>query len=380
MSDEGGEKKFELSEKRRNKLRQEGMVPKSHDVSTAAILAVGLSLLVLGGQAAIGYLREIMRRSFLEVGASNLSLKPETIGSLFTSDLWLYLGIFVGAIAIAVFVTQVAQVGLSFGDEVLDLKLERLNPVSNLQNLFSLNKLTQSGQNLAKLAIIAAFAWMALRQIQDSPVFTRPVNLRELGEAYASVAWGLGWHIVMVLGALAGADLIWQRWKFNRDHRMTFEEVKEERRQQEMSPEVMKKRRLMGRKYSMRKQLENMKDATVVVVNPTHYAVALKYKKGVTEAPIVVAKGIRGNALRIKERAYELRLLVKRDVPLAQGLYKYGRIDQPIPPIFYQAVAAILALLYKQGFRATAADGFETRPATPLGSYDDPEIWNTEND
>jgi len=121
-----------------------------------------------------------------------------------------------------------------------------------------------------------------------------------------------------------------------------------------------------------------MKDATVVVVNPTHYAVALRYKKGETEAPIVVAKGIRGNALRIKERAYDLRLAVKRDVPLARGLYKYGRVGQPIPAIFYQAVAAILALLYRQGFRAT--EGFETRPATPLGTPDDPEIWNTEND
>jgi flagellar biosynthetic protein FlhB len=277
-------------------------------------------------------------------------------------------------------ITQVAQVGLNFGDDALTLKFERLNPVTNFQNVFSLNKVTQSGQNLVKLAIIGLFSWMALHQVQNSPVFTRPVNMRELGETYAGIAWSLGWHIVMVLAILAAADLFWQRWKFGRDHRMTFEEVKEERRSQEMSPEVMKKRRQMGRKFSMRKQLENMKDATVVVVNPTHYAVALKYKKGVTEAPIVVAKGIRGNALRIKERAYDLRILVKRDVPLAQGLYKYGRIDQPIPPIFYQAVATILALLYKQGFRPSMADGFETRASTPLGRGDDPEIWNTEND
>ena len=377
---EGGEKKFDLSEKRRQQLRAEGMVPKSHDVSTTTILGVGLALLVWGGEAALGYLREIMRRSFLEVGQANLSLKPETIGALFTSDLWLYLGVFVAAIAAAVFVTQVAQVGLDFGDDALTLKLDRLNPLENLRNVFSLTKLTQSGQSLVKLTVIALFSWMALHSIQDSPVFTRPVNLRELGETYAGIARSLGWHIVLVLGILAAADLLWQRWKFSHDHRMTFEEMKEERRQQEMSPEVMKKRRQLGRRHSMRKQLENMKEATVVVVNPTHYAVALKYRKGVTEAPIVVAKGIRGNALRIKERAYDLRLSVKRDVPLAQGLYKYGRIDQPIPPIFYQAVAAILALLYRQGFRASAADGFETRTATAPGRGDDPEIWKTEND
>ena len=270
------------------------------------------------------------------------------------------------------------QVGLSIADEALTLKLDKLNPANGLKNIFSLNKLTQSGQNVIKLVIVCLFTWMALKQVQDYPVFARPVNLRELGDMYAGVAWSLGWHIVMVLGAMSGADLLWQRWKFNHDNRMTFEEVKEERRSQEMSPEVMKKRRLMGRKFSLRRQLEDMKDATVVVVNPTHYAVALRYKKGETEAPIVVAKGIRGNALRIKERAYDLRLAVKRDVPLARGLYKYGRVGQPIPAIFYQAVAAILALLYRQGFRAS--EGFETRPATPLGTRDDPEIWNTEND
>ena len=111
----------------------------------------------------------------------------------------------------------------------------------------------------------------------------------------------------------------------------------------------------------MRRQLENLKDATVVVVNPTHYAVALRYKKGETEAPIVVAKGIRKAALRIKEHAYDLRIAVRQDMPLARGLYKYGRIDQPIPPIFYQAVAVILAALYKQGFHAS---DIYTRPAT----------------
>jgi len=378
MSDQAGEKKFELSEKRRNTLREQGSVARSTDVTTTAVLGVGLSLLVYGGGTAIGYLREIMQRSFVLVGDTSLSLKTQTIGSLFTSPLWLCLGLFLGAIAVAVFVTQVAQVGFSIADEALTLKLEKLNPIAGFQNIFSLNKLTQSGQNVLKLIVVCMFAWMALKQIQSSPVFARPVNLHELGEAYTGIAWSLGFHIVMVLGALALGDFVWQKWKFNRDNRMTFEEVKEERRSQEMSPEVMKKRRVMGRKFSMRRQLEDMKDATVVVVNPTHYAVALRYKKGETDAPIIVAKGIRGNALRIKERAYDLRLAVKRDVPLARGLYKYGRVGQPIPAIYYQAVAAILALLFRQGFRSS--ENFETRPSTPLGLGEDPEIWNTAND
>jgi flagellar biosynthetic protein FlhB len=119
--------------------------------------------------------------------------------------------------------------------------------------------------------------------------------------------------------------------------------------------------------------LENMQEATIVVTNPTHYAVALKYRRGLDPVPIVVAKGIRMSALRIKERAYDLRIAVREDRPLARGLYKYGKIDQPIPSIFYQGVAVILASLYRKGFQAS------DRP-TKLTQDDHDDILNQEND
>jgi len=191
------------------------------------------------------------------------------------------------------------------------------------------------------------------------------------------VAWSLGWHIVLALATLAAADFGWQRWKFAQDHKMTLQEVKDERRSQEASPEIIRKRRMMARKTSMRRMMENLKDATIVVTNPTHYAVALKYRKGETEVPIVVAKGIRANALRIKEAAYDLRIAVREDRPLARGLYKYGRVDQPIPAIFYQGVAIILASLYRQGFAASEA---YSRPPAKLSDKEIDEIYNQDND
>jgi flagellar biosynthesis protein FlhB len=375
MSD-SGDKKFELSDRRRQELRREGAIPKSHDVTTTTTLAVGLALMVWGGGMIVGYLREIMHNAFLQIGKSSGEVTPHTVGGVLTSSLWMWMALFVAAIALGVFVSQVAQVGLNFGDEALALKLEKLNPIAGLQQIFSLNKLTQTGQNLAKLAVIGTFAYLAMQEFRDSPVFARPVSLDEMGKVYTDVAWSLGWRIVTVLAILAGADFIWQRWKFGHDNRMTFEQVKEERRSMEASPEVIKKRRMLARKTSMRRMLENMKDATVVVTNPTHYAVALKYQRGVTDAPIIVAKGIRGNALRIKALAYDLRIAVREDRPLARGLYKYGRIDQPIPAIFYQGVATILAALYKQGFQSS--EGY-ARPALAAAAEDD-EIWNTEND
>ena len=356
MSDEAGEKKFDLSDRRRQQLREEGVMPKSIDVSTTITLAVGFSMLVIGGGGLVEYLRTLMASSFLQLGHPSNDLATEQLGSVFHSGLWLWIALFVGAIALAVFVSQAVQVGLAFADDAFSFKFEKLNPVSGLKNIFSVNKLTMFGQNAVKLAVIAAFAWMAMKDIQESPVFQRPVSLNELGAAYVTVAWSFGWRIVAGLVTLAILDVLWQRWKFNQDHMMTAEEMKEERRSQQMSPEIMKKRRLGHRKVTMRRMLENLKDATIVVTNPTHYAVALRYRRGIDEVPVVMAKGIRKSALRIKEAAYELRIPVRENVPLARGLYKYGRVDQPIPGIFYQAVAIVLAALFKQGFSTSGGD------------------------
>ena len=372
---EAGDKKFDLSDRRRDKLRQEGAIARSQDVSTTTILAVGLGTLVGGGGMLIAYLREIMRNTFMQVGHSGMTVTPRAVGSLFSSGLWIWLGGYLGAVAVAVLISQIAQVGLHFGDDVLSIKIDKLNPLEGLKRVFSLNRLVQTGQSLLKLAVIAGFACLSLRDIQTNPVFSRPLNLGELGQVYVGIAWSLGWRIVLVLAILAVADLLWQRWKFNRDHRMTLQEVKEEKRSMEASPEIIKKRRLMARKVSMRRMLENMKDATIVITNPTHYAVALKYRRGETDVPIVVAKGIRKSALRIKEHAYDLRIAVREDRPLARGLYKYGKVDQPIPAIFYQGVATVLAMLYRQGF--SASDAY-SRPVRP--EAEDSEIWNMEND
>jgi flagellar biosynthesis protein FlhB len=376
MSDQAGEKKFDLSDRRRQQLREEGSIPRSQDISTTMTLAVGLGFLVSGGGFLIEYLREMMANSFTELSHSTMSASPQLVGSVFNNGVWLWLGLFMGSIAVVVFATQVAQVGINFADDAFGPNFDKLNPLTGFKNIFSLNRLTQTGQSLVKLAVVAAFAYLAINDIQDSAVFARPVNLEELGGIYVQVAWSFGWRIVSVLLVLAAADYLWQRWKFNHDHMMTLEEVKEERRSQEMSPEIMRKRRMMQKKTSMRRMLENLQDATIVVTNPTHYAVALRYKRGETEVPIVVAKGIRKSALRIKERAYDLHIAVREDRPLARGLYKYGKIDQPIPAIFYQGVAVILAQLYRQGFNEVG----KRPPQTEITDAELDEILNEDND
>ena len=148
----------------------------------------------------IQYLREIMTNSFLQVGRASLTMTPQTVGTVFTSGLWLWIGLFLGAIALAVFVTQVAQVGINFTDDPFSFKFEKLNPLGGIKNIFSLNRLTQTGQSVVKLVVVTSFAYLAINEIQNSAVFSRPVSLNELGKVYVDIAWSLGWHIVMALG------------------------------------------------------------------------------------------------------------------------------------------------------------------------------------
>ncbi len=158
MSDEAGEKKFDLSEKRRQQLRDEGSIPKSPDVSTTVTLAVGLGFLTCGGAVLIENLRDLMRNSFVMAGHTTNSLSAQHVSAVLTNGVWLWLAFFSGGIALAVFVGQVAQVGVAIADDPFGPKFEKLNPLTGLQNSFSVNRLTMTGQSFVKLAVVTRFA------------------------------------------------------------------------------------------------------------------------------------------------------------------------------------------------------------------------------
>jgi flagellar biosynthetic protein FlhB len=264
-----------------------------------------------------------------------------------------------GTIALTAIMVNLVQSGpMWIADKLLEQGTSRLNPFTGIKNFFSLRKTVTTAQAILKLSLISVFAYAAVKELQESAVFSRPVNVEELGSFFLLAAWAVGWRVLLALLILGTVDYLYQRWQYEKDNRMSLQDVKEEVKQSEGSVETRRRRRgIMFKMRSMRRQLEDMSSATIVVTNPTHYSVALRYERGVTTTPIVVAKGIRLNALRIRERAAELGVATMENVPLARGLYKHGQVGEPIPPLYYQAVAQILADLFRRGYRPTPEQG-----------------------
>lgn len=349
---EGDDKPLPPSAKRLADLRSQGNVPRSMDVNAAILLTTGLAGLLIFGGAMGRKLAEIMAACLSEAGKTAAFKSPYHIFHILgDTELIIMMIIFLSMLAVAAVASQVLQVGIMLTDGPLNPDLEKINPASGIKKLFTLQRTVMAVMALVKLVVIGLFAYAASRELLASDVFIRPVSVQELGGFMLQVLWSVGWRVLLALALIALVDFLYQRWNYAKQNRMSVQDLKEEMKQYEGSPEVKAKQRTMARKFSMRRMLEDMSDATIVVTNPTHYAVALRYQRGKTPAPIMVAKGIRLNALRIKERAIELGVPMMENKPLAQGLFKHGQVGQPIPALYYQAVAILLAQLYKRGYR-----------------------------
>jgi flagellar biosynthetic protein FlhB len=348
------EKSLPASARRRQELRDRGQVPKSQDITTASILIAGLVGILVFGSTIGQSVSQTMAESFQQMGRNAVLQNPNYVFSVMNDhSVVLMTFIFLLCIALVAAFSQIAQVGFLLTDEPLQPNFEKLNPLTGIKNLFSMKKLVMTLFSLVKMTVIAAFAYAAFKQLMSSDVFTRPTGVRELFVFFLEVTWSIGWRVALGIGVIALIDFLYQRFQYEKDNRMSLEEVKDETKQSEGSPELKARRRNVWRKRkkSFRRSLEDVADATIVVTNPTHYAVALRYVRGDTDVPIVVSKGIRRNALKIREEATRWAVPIRENRELARGLFKHAEIGEPIPVIYYQVVANVLAQLYRRGFR-----------------------------
>lgn len=366
------DKNLPASTKRRSELQRKGQMPRSQELGTVAQFGVGLfGVMIIGPILAMG-MAGVMSGSFKQVqlqsGISGLS----PIGASWT---WVFsIGIFLVVLTATAVMAQVAQIGIVIAEEALTPRWNKLNPINGLKQLFSIRRAVTSAQALVKLTIVVLFAIAAGRDLVNADVFMRPVTVMELGSFLISIAWQIGWRVLMAAFVIAMVDYLYQLWQFERDNRMSIDEYKEEHKQQEGSPEIKRKRQQLMKRRSVRRMLEDMKDNTIVITNPTHYAIALRYKRGETPVPVMMGKGVRRIALRLREEALRCHVPIIENPPLARGLYKHGQVGEPIPEIYYQAVAAILAQLFRRGYRATEApEGFYQPPAAPETTDGQPE-------
>lgn len=349
----GEDKSLPASTKRRQELRRKGQVPRSQEIGAVAQVWIGLFGILFIGPILASGLAGVMSGCFKQVqlqsGVSGISY----IGASWT---WaLYIGGFMIALAATAFFIQVSQVGLIIAEEALEPKWGKLNPLNGLKQLFSLRRAVTAIQAIVKLTIVVLFAVAAGKDLVHADVFMRPVTVMELGSFLVSIAWQIGWRVLMAAFVIAAVDYLYQIWQYERDNRMSIDEYKDEHKQQEGSPEVKRKRHQLMKRRSVRRMLEDMKDNTIVITNPTHYAIALRYKRGETPVPVMTGKGVRRIALRLREEALRQHVPIIENPPLARGLYKHGQVGEPIPELYYQAVAGILAQLFRRGYRASEA-------------------------
>lgn len=332
--------------------RKKGDVAKSPDVGAAMSLMGATAVVVFGG----GYFATQMAESLLPfIAAPHAMLGGLRAGAgveIGTRALWAAVP-FLGAVMLATILGgvggNVGQIGgLIFSAEKLKPKWEKLSPMAGFKRIFGPDGLMQFAQTLAKLIAVGIICWMVmkphLREFENmaamSPATILPLA-RDLMIALMSSA-------LVFLGLTAGADFIWQKMRFAKRMRMSKEEVKEDYKQTEGDPHVKAKLKQIRMQKSRQRMMANVPRATVIVTNPTHYSVALRYEPDKGDgAPVCVAKGVDALALRIREVAKEHKVPIVENIPLARALYAAVDIDETIPREHFDAAAKVIGFVMK---------------------------------
>lgn len=239
------------------------------------------------------------------------------------------------------------QSGFRLTPKVMENGMQKLNPVTGLQRIFSMATVVRIGIDVLKLIAVGLLIYWSLQEILGDPLFYTPVPPVRLGEFIFSTAVNLFLKLGVLMLALAFIHYLYQKQKTLKELRMTKQEVKDEVRQTMGDPMVKSKMRAMARQFTLQQMLREVPRSDVVVTNPTHFAVALRYERGKDKAPVVLAKGKGAFAQRIKTIAQENGVPMVENRPVAQALYKIGEVGKPIPPELYKAVAEILGFVYR---------------------------------
>lgn len=348
MSQERTEK---ATPRKREDARQKGQVARGTELPSALSLLAALAGLYLFSGNIFEQINLSIRDSAYRI--ANFRPMTDTDVHLLFLDGGKFLAFLTVPVVLLAFTAAVAgnfaQGGFSFSANPMTRGPERLNPVSNLKRIFGPDALVNLIKSALKLAFIAIVAYGVL-----SPVFSEapslinaplPTVAAKLGE----ILFTLAFRCAIVLLVLAAADYGYAFYKHEKSLRMSKQEIRDEFKQQEGDPIIKGQRRRAARMLTQKRSLVDVPTATVVVTNPTHFAVALRYDRSRDAAPMVVAKGADNFAARIREIAGEHQIPLVENPPLARGLYKMVEPNQTIPVEFFGAVAEVLAYVYRQG-------------------------------
>jgi flagellar biosynthesis protein FlhB len=349
MASEDAERNEAPTAKRRQEARERGQVARSTELNSALLLLGTCGALAWTGTAMGQILLGTFRRGLQIDGRADLTL--EAIRQLLVMAAWAVaqaiLPVVVAGAAIGV-LANLVQVGFQVTPQAIGPRWERINPLRGLQNLLSSRGGVEAVKAILKVCLLGIVAYRTLRPEWGRLPALATMDLPEVIGWQMKVGLRLAFRVVGVYSILALADFGYQRWAHEKSLRMSRNELLEEGRQQEGNPQIRARVRSMQQERRMRRMMQEVPDASVVVVNPIHIAVALKYDGGKMRSPKVVAKGKRLLAHRIVALAREAGVPVVQDIPLARALYKLVDLGGEIPMALYKAVAKILAYVYAQ--------------------------------
>ena len=349
---DSGSKTEEATPRKLEEARRRGEVPKSSDLTQWASLAGAVAVVIMAGGTMSASLAQQLR-PFIEhpqsydLAGGGGAMVMRT--ALFAAAPIIFA--VMGAAAAAGAFGNLVQHGFLFTPDRLAPDFSRISPMKGFQRLYGIDGMVGFLRSGLKIGLVGAVAWMAIRPhttefqnlVGDDPMTILPRSADMLRDLFFSV--------LALLGVMAMIDWIWQRQRFLQRMRMSKEELKEDYRQAEGDPHIKAKIKQIRNERSRRRMMQNVPKATVVVMNPTHYAVALRYEAGETPAPLCVAKGMDSLALKIREVAEEHGVPVIEDAPLARALYATVEVDQTIPTEHYNAVAKVIGFVLQTAAR-----------------------------
>jgi len=349
----GAEKTEKATAKKRRDARRKGQVRRSTDVNTAICAVIMFGLLFAIWPWLVDQMTSVFKEHFSVQSITMVSrgLNENEVSALALRLMLTFFGTIaplLGASLIAGVAANVLQIGFMFTTETLKIKLSKLNPISGLKQMFSPRKLVDLVKNILKIFAVGLVAYndyMSLREkfarYVGSDVYTSFIDIMRTAFLMA-----LKMCIVMIF--IAVADFLYQWWKYEKDLRMTKQEVKDEFKMMEGDPKIKGKIRQKQLQMSAMRMMSQVPEADVVITNPTHFAVALAYKEEEHSAPTVLAKGQDYIAHKIRDVAIENGIQVVENAPLAQSLFATCEVDDEIPEELFQAVADVLVFVYRQ--------------------------------
>jgi flagellar biosynthesis protein FlhB len=343
-----GEKTEKATPKKRQDSRKKGQVAKSQDVNTAIVLLAVFLILLFAGKYFYTSLLNLFRHSYQEyIGMDLTENNLQMIFLDILQELVFVLAPIMGVAMIAGVAANYMQFGFLFSTEAIQPKLEKLDPIKGFKRIFSVRAIVELLKSILKISLVGAVTFAVLWIRKDEVLILAQKSVGAGLATIASLTVQMGLIASVLLIVLSVLDYLYQKYDFEKNIRMSKQDIKDEHKNMEGDPLIKSKIKQRQREMAMRRMMQEVPNADVVITNPTHYAVCLKYDENKLDAPFVVAKGVDYVAQKIKFIAKENDVITVENRPLARALNSQTEIGDAIPEEFFKAVAEILAYVYR---------------------------------